>query len=54
MKNLVKTFVLYIAAGVGSTVGLLGGAWLWSEVLEEKADKMKNRFSNKSKEEEGL
>lgn len=51
MKNLFKVVVLYIAAGAASMIGVMGGTWLWNEVLEDKADNLKKRFSNKEEEE---
>ena len=51
MKNLFKVVVLYIAAGAASVIGVMGGTWLWNEVLEDKADNLKKRFGNKEEEE---
>lgn len=46
MNNLFKTVVNWVAVGVG----YMGGIWLWNNVLEEKADDLKNRLK---KSEEG-
>lgn len=46
MKNLFKVIVLNLAAGIAATIGMLGGAWLWGNVLEDKAENLKKRFGN--------
>lgn len=50
MKTLLKTLSGWFAVAVG----LKAGGWLWDEVLEEKADDLKNRLSKKCDEEQGF
>ena len=52
MKNLIKVTLLYAGATVGSTIGMLGGFWLWGNVVEPAADKFKHRFTKSTEEEE--
>ena len=47
MKDLVKIMVNW--AGVG--IGYAAGVWLWYNVLEDKAEDLKNRLSKKSESE---
>lgn len=41
MKEFVKTIVTSAAAAAASVIGMVGGAWLWSEVLEPKLEEFK-------------
>lgn len=43
MKNFVKAMFTYFVASAMSVIGMLGGAWLWGEVLEPKASEFKER-----------
>nr|DAV24927.1 MAG TPA: hypothetical protein [Bacteriophage sp.] len=52
MKELAKTFVQSVVASGAAVIGMLGGMWLWGNVLEDKAEKLKDRFNNKPEEEE--
>lgn len=40
-----KSVVRYMANWAGIAVGYMAGKWLWTEVLEEKANKLKERLS---------
>ena len=44
MKDIVKCFGSMAACAVG----WLAGCWLWQEVLEDKADALKEKFGNKN------
>lgn len=44
-KSMATNFVVSAAATAGCMIGMCGGAWLWEEVLKDKADKAKERFS---------
>lgn len=51
MKDVAKTFAQYTVAGVGSVVGMLGGFWLWGNVIEGKLKKFEKDSENKFEEE---
>ena len=40
-----KTFINSIIYGFAVGVAYMGGAWLWSEVLEDKAEDLKHRLT---------
>ena len=44
-KSMATNFVVSAAATAGCMIGMCGGAWLWDEVLKDKANKAKERFS---------
>lgn len=52
MKDLAKTVVQSVVASGAAVIGMLGGMWLWENVLVDKAEKMKEHFNNKPEEEE--
>lgn len=43
MKNFFNVF----ATGAITVIGILGGKWLWDEVLQDKANNLKNRLTKK-------
>lgn len=43
MKGILKSLVTAITV----VVGYKAGSWLWSNVLEEKANNLKDRLTNK-------
>lgn len=45
-----KSIIQSAAIGTASVVGMLAGFWLWNEVLEEKANDLKDRLQTKKKE----
>lgn len=45
-----KTFISCLGFGIATGVGLMGGYWLWNEVLEDKMDDLKDRLSKKKSE----
>lgn len=47
MKDLVKVMVNWTGVGIGYAAGV----WLWYNVLEDKAEDLKNRLSKKSESE---
>lgn len=47
MKDIVKAMAYYGLGSVASVVGMCGGAWLWSEVLEPKAKELKEKHQQK-------
>ena len=42
-----KKYFDLLATGVVAAIGFLGGKWLWTEVLQDKADNLKNRLTKK-------
>lgn len=44
MNDIVK----YFGSMAAFAVGWLAGRWLWQEVLKNKADALKEKFSNKN------
>ncbi len=45
IKSMATNFAVSAAATAGCMIGWLGGVWLWTEVLEDKANKAKERLS---------
>lgn len=45
-----KTIIAYLGIGIATGVGIMGGYWLWDNVLEDKADDLKDRLSKKKSE----
>lgn len=47
MKNFVGTIAVFAAVGAGVSLGIDAAEWLWNEVIEDKADKMKKNLEKK-------
>ena len=45
IKSMITNFAVSAAAAAGCMIGFCGGTWLWTEVLEDKAKKAKERLS---------
>ena len=45
-----KTIFHSFAHGAACVVGMLAGFWLWTDVLEEKANKLSSRLKSKKDE----
>jgi membrane protein DedA with SNARE-associated domain len=45
IKSMTTNFAVSAASMAGCIIGWYGGVWLWEEVLKDKADKAKERFS---------
>lgn len=45
-----KTIVHSFAHGAACVIGMLAGMWVWTEVLEGKANNLKDRLESKKEE----
>ena len=42
-----KNFLTNVALGMAFALGYMGGAWLWEDVLEDKAIDLKDKLTKK-------
>lgn len=55
MKDFMKAQAIYLVGSAMSVIGMFGGMWLWSEVLQPKAEELKKKHTKDvSETEEGL
>ena len=47
-----KNFLTWVAVGLGYGIGIMGGYWVWSNVIEDKVEDLTDRLTKKEAETE--